>query len=180
MQEIRDGRQIAHSVAHTEPRHCSPIAAPYREFDETGYGVLTDPDAKRFARSRGSEHALQSDRVAVIPADAARKANDGSFPRSPRRSTGCATERRATTIAVRPTEGRCSVIPKGLLFVVSRPESEELAAEHVIREHHRGRAIAEILDDPYVTNRCGKEQIARLLVPPELVHPVAPRQLVIP
>jgi len=72
------------------------------------------------------------------------------------------------------------VIPKSLLFLFSRPRSEELAAEHVIGAHHRGRALAEILDDPYLTNRCSKEQIARLLVRPELVHPVARRQLVMP
>ena len=33
-------------------------------------------------------------------------------------------------------------------------------AEYVIREHHRGRSLADILDDPYVTNRLSPEQVA--------------------
>jgi hypothetical protein len=63
-------------------------------------------------------------------------------------------------------------MPTGLLFLVSRPQSEELTAEHVIREHHRGRAVAEILDDDCISSRCNTEQIARLLDLPELVHAV--------
>jgi hypothetical protein len=52
-----------------------------------------------------------------------------------------------------------------LIFLLSLPQSEELAAEHVIREHHRGRALAEILAD-------SEEQIRRLLDRPETVHAV--------
>ena len=62
--------------------------------------------------------------------------------------------------------------PKALMFVLSRPQGEELAAEHVIREHHRGRPLGEILADPYLTNRCSEEQIRRLLDRPEIVHAV--------
>ena len=40
----------------------------------------------------------------------------------------------------------------------------------MIREHHHGRPLAEILDDPYVVNRCSREQINRLLERPEVVH----------
>ena len=43
-------------------------------------------------------------------------------------------------------------------------------AEYVIREHRRGRALQEILEDHYVTNRCTPEQIKRLLDRPEIVH----------
>lgn len=43
-------------------------------------------------------------------------------------------------------------------------------AEYVIREHRRGRPLADILDDNYVTNRCSTEQIKRLLDRPEVVH----------
>jgi len=64
------------------------------------------------------------------------------------------------------------VIPRSLMFLFSRPQSEELAAEHVIREHHRGRALDEILQDGYVTSRCSKEQIRGLLDRPEIVHAV--------
>ena len=43
-------------------------------------------------------------------------------------------------------------------------------AQYVIREHHRGRPLAEILDDHYVMNRCTPEQIRRLLDRPDVVH----------
>ena len=39
-----------------------------------------------------------------------------------------------------------------------------------MREHHRGRSLDDILDDPYVTNRCTPEQIRGVLERPELVH----------
>ena len=45
-------------------------------------------------------------------------------------------------------------------------------AEYVIREHARGRALNEILDDPYVTNRLTPEQIRRLLDRPDIVQAV--------
>ena len=45
-------------------------------------------------------------------------------------------------------------------------------AQYVIREHHRGRPLDEILQDKYVTNRCTPEQIRRLLDRPEVVHAV--------
>ena len=62
--------------------------------------------------------------------------------------------------------------PRALQSFFSRPQGEELAAEHVIREHHGGRPLDEILRDDYVTNRCSKQQIARLLDRPEIVHAV--------
>ncbi len=40
----------------------------------------------------------------------------------------------------------------------------------MIREHHRGRPLQEILDDHYVTNRLTAEQIKRLLDRPDLLH----------
>ena len=55
-------------------------------------------------------------------------------------------------------------------FLSSRSQGEERIAEYVIREHHRGRALAEILQDHYVTNRCSPEQIRRLLDRPDVVH----------
>jgi hypothetical protein len=42
----------------------------------------------------------------------------------------------------------------------------------VIREHERGRALAEILDDPYVRNRAHPQEIARLLDRPEVIHAI--------
>ncbi|HWB22579.1 MAG TPA: hypothetical protein VG652_06800 [Gaiellaceae bacterium] len=64
------------------------------------------------------------------------------------------------------------MIPKSLLFLFSSTRDEELAAGHVIREHHRGRALEEILQDPYVQNRCDEEQIGRLLDRPEIMRAV--------
>ena len=57
-------------------------------------------------------------------------------------------------------------------FLQSRSQIEERLAQYVIREHKRGRPLAEILDDSYVTNRCTPEQVARLLDRPELIHAI--------
>jgi hypothetical protein len=40
----------------------------------------------------------------------------------------------------------------------------------VIREHERGRTLAEILEDPYIRNRATPQEIARLLDRPEVIH----------
>jgi hypothetical protein len=55
-------------------------------------------------------------------------------------------------------------------FLFARPQREELVAEYVVREHHRGRSLSDILDDPYVKNRCTPEQVRRVLERPEVVH----------
>lgn len=55
-------------------------------------------------------------------------------------------------------------------FLGSRSATEERIAQYVIREHHRGRALADILGDNYVTNRCTPEQLRRLLDRPEVIH----------
>jgi hypothetical protein len=55
-------------------------------------------------------------------------------------------------------------------FLSTRSRSEERMAEYVIREHHRGRPLEEILQDRYVTNRYSPEQIRRLLDRPEVIH----------
>jgi len=55
-------------------------------------------------------------------------------------------------------------------FLGSRSQTEERMAQYVIREHHRGRPLSEILDDHYVTNRCTPEQVKRLLDRPEVLH----------
>ena len=49
-------------------------------------------------------------------------------------------------------------------FLFQRSTAEERVAQYVIREHERGRALAEILEDKYVVNRLpSPEQRARLL-----------------
>lgn len=57
--------------------------------------------------------------------------------------------------------------PFGSLFGSSR--NEDFLAHYVLREHARGRPLAEILDDAYVRNRSTPEQQARLLDRPEVV-----------
>ena len=53
------------------------------------------------------------------------------------------------------------------LFGSSR--SEQFLVSYVLREHARGRPLAEILDDPYVRNRSTPAERARLLDAPEVV-----------
>jgi hypothetical protein len=57
-------------------------------------------------------------------------------------------------------------------FLSSRSQGEERIVQYVIREHHRGRPLAKILQDHYVTNRCTPEQVRRLLDRPDVVHAV--------
>ena len=56
-------------------------------------------------------------------------------------------------------------------FLFQRSTREERVAQYVLREHARGRALAEILADHFVTNRLEMPaQRARLLDRPEIVH----------
>ena len=58
-------------------------------------------------------------------------------------------------------------------FLFQRSAGEERVAQYVIREHDRGRALAEILQDKYVVNRLKTpEQRARLLDRPEILQAV--------
>ena len=64
--------------------------------------------------------------------------------------------------------GRFSWNPFSFLF--TRPSVEDRLAAYVIREHERGRPLAEILEDPYIQNRATPQQRERLLDRPEIVH----------
>jgi hypothetical protein len=55
-------------------------------------------------------------------------------------------------------------------FLFTSSSHEDRVAAYVIREHERGRSLEEILDDPYVRNRCTPPEIARLLDRPELIR----------
>jgi hypothetical protein len=55
-------------------------------------------------------------------------------------------------------------------FLGTRSAKEERLAAYVIREHDRGRPLAEILDDPYIRNRATEQERARILDRPEVVH----------
>jgi len=55
-------------------------------------------------------------------------------------------------------------------FLSTRSSKEERLSAYVIREHERGRGLAEILEDPYVRNRATPQELARLLDRPEVIH----------
>ena len=55
-------------------------------------------------------------------------------------------------------------------FLFTRSSQEDRLTTYVIREHDRGRALDDILDDPYVRNRAQPQQIARVLDRPEVIH----------
>ena len=55
-------------------------------------------------------------------------------------------------------------------FLFASTKKEERLVQYVIREHDRGRSLAEILDDPYIRNRTSEQERARLLDRPDLIH----------
>jgi hypothetical protein len=55
-------------------------------------------------------------------------------------------------------------------FLFARSQTEELIAEYIVREHRRGRPLAEILEDGHVKNNLSEEQIGRVLERPEVIH----------
>ena len=57
-------------------------------------------------------------------------------------------------------------------FLFTRAQNEDRITQYVIREHHRGRSLNEILEDNFVKNRCTPEQIGRLLDRPEIVQAI--------
>ena len=57
-------------------------------------------------------------------------------------------------------------------FLGSGSQKEERIAQYVIREHHRGRSLAEILEDHYVTNRLSPDQVRRLLDRHDVIHAI--------
>jgi len=55
-------------------------------------------------------------------------------------------------------------------FLFAGKQSEKQVATYVVREHRRGRSLNDILDDPYVRNRCSEQDVARVLESPEVIH----------
>ena len=55
-------------------------------------------------------------------------------------------------------------------FLFAGSGKEDRIAAYVIREHERGRALAEILEDPYIRNRSTPQELARMLDSPEVIH----------
>jgi hypothetical protein len=57
-------------------------------------------------------------------------------------------------------------------FLGARSTQEDRVAAYVIREHDRGRALADIIDDPYVRNRCSDRGVARVLERPDVLKAI--------
>jgi hypothetical protein len=57
-------------------------------------------------------------------------------------------------------------------FLFQRSGAEDRVAQYVIREHERGRALRDVLEDKYVVNRLSPEQRKRLLDRPEILQAV--------
>jgi hypothetical protein len=67
--------------------------------------------------------------------------------------------------------GRLSNIlrnPFAALF--SRSDQVDRLSAYVIREHGRGRPLAEILEDPYIRNRSTPAQRQRILDNPDVIR----------
>jgi hypothetical protein len=57
-------------------------------------------------------------------------------------------------------------------FLGTRSSQEDRVAAYVVREHDRGRSLDDILDDPYVRNRCSPNEVARLLDRPDVIKAI--------
>jgi hypothetical protein len=62
-------------------------------------------------------------------------------------------------------------------FLFTRSKREDFLARYVLREHRRGRTLADVLDDPYVRNRSTPEQRARLLERPDVAAAIGEHAL---
>ena len=74
--------------------------------------------------------------------------------------------------ALRHRRFALSRLRDALASFFTRPASVDYLARYVIRECSRGRALGEVLDDPYVVNRSTREERARLLERPEVIEAV--------
>jgi hypothetical protein len=69
--------------------------------------------------------------------------------------------------------GRIGSFLRGLFsFLGATSTREERVAAYVIREHDRGRSLTDILEDPYVRNRCSPQEVARLLDRPDVLKAI--------
>ena len=57
-------------------------------------------------------------------------------------------------------------------FLFTRSSAEDRVTAYIVREHERGRDLAEILDDPYIRNRTTPQERERLLDRPEIIRAV--------
>jgi hypothetical protein len=63
-------------------------------------------------------------------------------------------------------------IRNAISSLFSRSNQLDRLSAYVIREHHRGRPLAEILEDPYVRNRSTPQERDRLLDKPEVIRAI--------
>jgi hypothetical protein len=57
-------------------------------------------------------------------------------------------------------------------FLSTGSRRETVVAEYLIREHHRGRSLSEIVADPYVQNRTSHDELARILERPDVIRAI--------
>ena len=65
-----------------------------------------------------------------------------------------------------------SILQNPFSFLFARSTQEDRVAEYIMREHDRGRSLVEILDDPYVRNRCSQAEVARVLDRPDVLKAI--------
>jgi hypothetical protein len=66
--------------------------------------------------------------------------------------------------------GLSSFLRNPFSFLFASSKREDRLVQYVIREHERGRTLAEILEDPFVRNRTTPEQRARLMDNPQVIR----------
>ncbi len=57
-------------------------------------------------------------------------------------------------------------------FLFAKSSSEDRIAAYIIREHDRGKAIDDILDDPYIRNRMTDREVARVIERADVLHAI--------
>ncbi len=62
-------------------------------------------------------------------------------------------------------------------FLFARPRRDDRVAAYVIREHGHGRPLADVMEDPYIRNRCSTEERNRLLDRPEIIRAISEASL---
>lgn len=70
------------------------------------------------------------------------------------------------------TDEEANVRRNPFTFLFGRTRREQYVERYVLREHRKGRAFAEILEDPYVRAWSTPDERARLLERPDVVEAV--------
>jgi len=70
-----------------------------------------------------------------------------------------------------------SALRNPFAFLFARSSQEDRVAAYLLREHARGRAVREILEDRFVQNRLSPAQQRRLLDRPEVIRSLGEQDL---